>query len=593
MRHAKRSKVSRPDISVIGFDSETLQGPPITFQFFSKEHKRITGCVFIGEKSAVRTFLQQLKKLPAGRYRMYGHNLEFDMLSALWEERASIRDGNIDLTIDGWEITGRYSKPVFANFNDGKRHIELVDSFLWFMTSLENAAKKVCPDLPKLMRPQGLGLTLYSRTDTGFVEYAMRDAEVAYHLGLAIERFHEELEVAPQISLASMAAAVFRSTYLQDNIYQPPLYQWMVGAAAAYHGGVNRVRPGASMTWHKNVTALDVSSAYPHAMHGFPDFSNVNGYKSYKSRKANKLRSVPDLGVYCLTGKSPKCDWPALFDHNFKGLQGAFEDIWVSGYELNEAIRSDEVKISRISGYHYDSVSYTRKGKHYSTAYSPFRAFVDEFYRLKSEAADPVMRYMYKILLNALTGKFIQTSPDYTLVDGKLVKIHRAGGLYHPFIAGLITGHTRATMHALEHEHEALHTATDGIFAPGNIRGAKQKTLGAIVSEGNGDLALFRNKLYIFYTGLETEGSYPSQVFEGRHILKCARHGFQGRVVDLEKMLINVNRTYKVNKPIKLKSAIKNKEVPNKFVTTERNLNVGDNFKVITYGKKDSIRRHA
>lgn len=562
---------------VIGVDSETLQGPPITFQFFSKEAKNINGCVFLGKRRAIDVFLAQLKKLRPGRYRMYGHNLEFDMLSFLWELRDKIRDGNINLQIGDWHISGRYSKPIFAEFSDGKRVIELVDSMLWFQTSLEQAAKRVCPHLPKLNRPAGLGVTLYTPKDTGFVAYAMRDAEVACYLGEAIEKFHDELEVPAQISLASMAAAVFKLRFMRADMYQPPSYEWMVGAAASYHGGVNRVRPDCAPAWHKPVTSIDMSSAYPKAMHEFPSFEKADGYEAFRVRgNIRKLGSVPAHGIYRISGNAANCDWPALFDHNFDPLQGRFKDIWVTGHELNAARDSDELVLESIRGYYYEG----------DTGYSPFAEFVDFFYRMKSEAKDPVMRYMYKIMLNALTGKFIQTSPDYTLVDGQLVKINRAGGLYHPFVASLITGHTRAHMHAAEHKYEAIHTATDGIFAPGICKADAKKELGAFVVEGQGDLALFRNKLYILYTDKETEDTYPSQVFAGKHILKCARHGFQGRVADLERMIITKpdERKYKRNAPIKLKTALAKGEVPNKFVISERKLNIAEEFRVVNYG---------
>ncbi len=576
VKHTRARNLKRGQIQVLGFDSETLKGPPITLQFFGGPHVgRFNGCIFIGKRRAVDVFLSQLKKLKPGRYRMYGHNLEFDMLSALWEQRAKMRDGNIDLRIGDWEIHGRYSKPVFAVFDDGERYIELVDSMLWFQTSLEKAGNLVCPDLPKLKRPQGLGEVLYTPKDTDFVEYAMRDAVVAFHLGVAIEKFHEELDVAPQISLASMAAAVFRRHYMQSDIYQPPMHEWMAGAAASYHGGVNRVQPNAAPAWHTNVTSLDLSSAYPFAMRRFPAFSDEGGYSAYRATNVSKVKRVEELGIYNISGRADDCDWPALFDHNFKPLQGRFSDTWVSGYELNQALESDEVSLSRIRGFLYDPSG--------ESGYSPFDAFVSFFYKMKSEAKDPVMRYMYKIMLNALTGKFIQTSPDFTLVDGQLVKIKRAGGLYHPFIASLITGHTRSVMHVQEHKYAALHTATDGIFAPGHLTGASKKVLGAFVAEGYGDLALFRNKLYIFYTDEESDDTYPSQVFEGRHILKCARHGFQGRVVDLEQMLVSTLREYKTNKPLKLKTAIKRKEDPNKFVVEGRRLKNISDFKVVNH----------
>lgn len=576
MRHVRAKRFKRGQTQVLGFDSETLQGPPITLQFYGGSRvARFNGCIFIGKRRAVDVFLGQLKKLSPGDYRMYGHNLEFDMLSALWEQRVKMRDGNIALNIGDWKINGRYSKPVFAVFDDGERYIELVDSMLWFQTSLERAANLVCPDLPKLKRPIGLGTTLYTSKDDDFIEYAMRDAVVAFHLGNAIEKFHEDLGVPSQISLASMAAAVFRRDFMKADMYQPPLYEWMVGAAASYHGGVNRVQPGASPAWHVNVTALDLSSAYPAAWQHLPAFSNPNGYKNFKAQQARKLKRVNDLGIYKISGRAAACHWPALFNHNFKPLKGRFDDMWVTGFELNQGLLTGEIGLSKISGYYYD--------RDIEDGYSPFAAFSSHFYKMRSVEKDEVLRYMHKITLNAPTGKLIQTSPDFTLVDGKLVKIKRAGGLYHPVGASLTTGHTRSVMHPLEHKYEALHTATDGIFAPGRHDGAKKKELGAVVAEGHGDLALFRNKLYIFYTDTETESTYPSQVFEGRHILKCARHGFQGRVVDLEQMLVSSIREYKTNKPLKLKTAIRKKEDPNKFVISGRKLKSIDSFRVINH----------
>src|ERR1044072_7816764 len=98
VKHVRAKHFKRQRIQVLGFDSETLQGPPITLQFYGGTHVgRFNGCIFIGKRRAIDVFLSQLKKLNPGRYRMYGHNLEFDMLSALWEMRVKMRDGNIDL----------------------------------------------------------------------------------------------------------------------------------------------------------------------------------------------------------------------------------------------------------------------------------------------------------------------------------------------------------------------------------------------------------------------------------------------------------------------------------------------------------------
>src|ERR1041385_1530637 len=90
-RHAPSRRKRRDDIIVLGMDTETLHGPPITMQFYSEQtSKRFNGCVFIGKRAPLSVFLCQLEKLPPGKYRMYGHNLEFDLLSVCYNVRTHL-----------------------------------------------------------------------------------------------------------------------------------------------------------------------------------------------------------------------------------------------------------------------------------------------------------------------------------------------------------------------------------------------------------------------------------------------------------------------------------------------------------------------
>jgi hypothetical protein len=105
-------------------------------------------------------------------------------------------------------------------------------------------------------------------------------------------------------------------------------------------------------------------------------------------------------------------------------------------------------------------------------------------------------------MLNSISGKFIQTRkrnkmPHYDLSADKLSSTGDliGGGMFHPFIASLITGHTRAKMHRLEHQYRAIHTATDGIFTEQDLSGADlgKAGLGSLVNEACGELLLMRN----------------------------------------------------------------------------------------------------
>jgi hypothetical protein len=67
----------------------------------------------------------------------------------------------------------------------------------------------------------------------------------------------------------------------------------------------------------------------------------------------------------------------------------------------------------------------------------------------------------------------------------------------------------------------------------------------------------------------------PSLVFKGKHILKYALHGFQGRVTDLERLIASNRRKYSVSRPNRLKESLKRGLTPNEFIKREYTLKVG------------------
>ena len=189
---------------------------------------------------------------------------------------------------------------------------------------------------------------------------------------------------------------------------------------------------------------------------------------------------------------------------------------------------------------------------------------------------------MQKLILNSVSGKFIQTrkagSCAYTDIDANVTVSASelvAGGMFHPFIASAITAHTRARIHQLEHKYKAIHTATDGIMTQARNVKAVGRGLGALTLEAqNANLLLLRNKCYVLYTSKDDK-TVPSFTFKGKHIRKYALHGFQGNVTTLEKLVASGNRRYEVNRPNRLKEALKRKLVPNLFVKRSYVLKIG------------------
>ena len=560
---------------IYGGDTETCEGVPFLFQFFSADrgHAR-RDLVWINDpSSATERLLYWCGSLRSdAQHVVYVHNLGFDTISFLWGHKKNLvadSSGEFDFRVGKWRIKGAYGAPTFFRVSSGKhRSVVFVDSFSWFRATLAKAADLFCPHLPKLDAPADLGTKVFHASNKAFCSYAMRDAEIAYYMGVSIEQIHQDFDITQTVSIADTAARVFRHHFVHDPIPLPDV-NVLTASLASYHGGKNNWigEPG----WYRDVTCLDISSAYPHAMAEFPSFTVAEAYRSVRIT-GSRTRSVPDLGVYCVRGELAPCKWPIFYSHSFKPLPpGVVIDVWVTGFELNEALSSGEFRLANARGYIYDADKDRSK-------YRPMAAYVEEFYRRKQTETDKVKRTFDKLLLNALYGKFIQTRKrnvrDAVAEDNQLIETAElvAGGLFHPFIATLITGHTRARIHAIEHKYQAIHTATDGIITTKKVNLKEQNGIGSLVVEACGDVVILRNKLYVLYG---PSGEMPSSVFRGKKIIKYAMHGFQGTIYDLERLIASGFRYYSKNRPNTLRESLNRGLVPNKFEKRAYTLKVG------------------
>ena len=548
-------KGSRIDKYIYGADTETYFGKPMSMQFYSED----TPCDsihFVNEKNATTTFIKWCKGLKCNvQHVVYVHNLSFDLVEFLFGHHAQLVGdaGSFDFNIGRVNVKGVYGTPTFCTVTLGHdKRVMIVDSYSFYHGSLAEAAKLFCPDLPKLTYPQGLGSKLFTKRDTEFCAYAMRDAVIDYHIGRFVESMHQEYDIKQCVSAADMSSTIFRHSFLSYTIPQPE-DDVIEASLLSYHGGKNNIT--VQQGWYTGVTSLDISSAYPDAMRSFPAFSNEKLYKRIAAK--NGVKELPPYGVYALSGKVKPCQWPVIFSHGFKPLSGVIDRVWVQGFEVNEALRSGEFTSSKINGFYYDAERDLQA--------PALRGFVDHFYEKKNTTKDKAMRYLYKLMLNSISGKFIQTrksnacaytdiDADATIVASDLV----AGGMFHPFIASAITAHTRARIHQLEHQYKAMHTATDGIMSQAKNAKPTGRGIGAITQEAqNATLLLIRNKCYVLYTK-KSKDTFASKVFPKKHILKYAKHGFQGSVTDLERIGAKGEGTHKywVNRPYRLKETI-------------------------------------
>lgn len=575
MKPLKQGRSMR--VVVIGVDSETYYGEPFTFQFYSEDIP-LNKIVFLKNMKGKPTdiFIDCLKEIMKHAQRdtqfvLYGHNLNFDMVSFLYDRIDMLYDTpSFIFNHRGFNFDGVYGQPTFLRIQreDGHGGIFVIDTFSWFKKSLAKLAELFCPHLPKLSMPAKLGSHLYGPHDSKFVAYAMRDAVIAYHVGKRIDGFHSKYDIQQTFSAPHMASKIFRKRYLKETIPLPPR-KIVFAALNSYHGGKNNliVQPG----WYPDIFSLDISSAYPYAMSLLPSFYNADLYR-HISGIGHPNKPLPPFGVYKIHGQVKECKWPIIYDHKFKKLSGEIKGVWITGFELNEALRSKELKVDSLEGYFYDAAR--------DKAASPFKEYVFDFYKLKESADNIIDREFYKLMMNSLYGKFIQARKSATLtseltydIDSEKVTVQTdmvAGGLFNPFIATCITGHTRSYIHNIEHSYEALHTATDGIFTKigriQTIRGypRSQGNLGRLSIEAKGDGVILRNKLYIIY-GDKNKKSFPSFIYKDKHVLKYALHGFSGDLKTLEEMIHTGRRHYSFTRVNKLRESVRRNLKVNNF----------------------------
>lgn len=567
---------------VVGGDSETFEGKPFTLQFSHSKGKDVS-VLWVDEKNTTKEFLKYcdgLLNLTDQDITIWVHNLSYDMISFFFPLQDIFLSEKFDFKLErGWQLSGVYSNVVFARLEKAGRTIWILDTFAYFKTSLEKLALIHCPDLPKKAFPKGLGEKKFGKDDKEFIEYAERDSIITEIVGEYILAQHYESGITVAVSAPHFSSKIFRKEFLKKPIPLPSK-AITFSAIKSYHGGKNNCTK--EMGFYPNVYSLDIVSAYPDAMRQLPSFSNKALYRQVQANDCEAITEVPDCGIYRISGNVRECDWPIIFDHNFKKVTGEIKWIWVTGYELNEALLQGEIQLTDLYGYYY--------AKDEDLEPSPFVDFVDHFFSLKDNAGSKAQRDFAKLCLNSLYGKFIQTTKErdaeteFTYdVDAECLKetVRTAGGLFNPFIATLITGYVRAKIHNIEHKYRAIHTATDGVFSFKKPL-KESKELGGLKIECKGDLLLLRNKLYIFYvdgkdlTKEDKEKYIKSAVFNDKYIIKYALHGFHGKVYELEKMYVTGQREYTYTHVNKLRESKRRKLDVNRFEKRKGSLNLGD-----------------
>jgi len=566
---------------VIGFDTEAYRGSPMLMQFsLPGESMSETRLVWTNGKNALSDFLEFIEPIVREHGRkqqviLFGWNLRYEYTQLFrtinpdaWAdshfqlhfhdqgECEGKPDDDWDVLIDAMNDK-RYTFSIsFSGSADkarGKRRdrypAKVIDGMAFFSTSLDKAAKIIGitgkDDYPDELK--GKLSPKKAIKDEAFIQYSKRDAFITRQLGEKIVEYHQTFDVRMTLSAPMYAAYVFRRRFLTAEI---PLCDTELEDAGlkSYHGGKNGYyldRP----THFPDAYDYDVNAAYTSAMASLPNpvlsvWENTYHYEA----DAHAL--------WYVRGHVQSCVFRSFQEVSgrwYTWRDGDYLEFWITGYELDEAIRQGEIlNMDECSGFVMRGESGT----------GPIRDFCDEMYRLKRYGVTAEERQMAKLCLNSLYGKLIQKVPNqsdsvfpmfdlveqvdgtYKLHDSNMIEGgYKAGGLYHPALASLVTGNVRARIHAYEHKYNSLMTSTDGFLSlvkPDPIDIGDQYG-GLKVKQGK--LSIWRERLYIF------EPPDEDPVF--------ALHGFRGRLADLRKIpLVAGKYSYQAQQMVGLRDSL-------------------------------------
>lgn len=566
---------------VIGFDSEAYKGSPMLMQFSHPgEGMTDTKLVWTNTKDSLSDFLDYLEPVAHQYARshqvlVFGFNLRYEY-TQLFRQIApeAWADSHFQLHFhehddcegkpdDDWDILidamndKRYTFSVSYSGSLDKRRgkrrdrypIRVIDAMAYFNTSLDKAAKVIgvegkddYPDELKGMLPPRKALT-----DERFIRYSKRDAYITRLLGEKIVGYHQHFDVKMTLSAPMYAAYVFRRRFLTAEIAlcEPDLEN---AGLRSYHGGKNGYyldRP----TFFDHAYDYDVNAAYTSAMASLPD--PVLSVWEETGHYENGVHAL-----WYVRGNVQSCVFRAFQEVN--GRWHTWKEdgdlgFWITSYELDEALRQGEVLDI------YECSGFVMRGE---PGTGPIRAFCDEMYALKRDGATPEERQMAKLCLNSLYGKLIQKVPNhsdsvfpmfdlveredgtYKVQDANMIEGgYKAGGLYHPALASLVTGNVRARIHAYEHKYNSLMTSTDGFLSTVEPDPADLHNEYGGLKVKEGQLSIWRERLYVF------EPKDDDPVY--------ALHGFRGRLADLRRIPLVAGRyAYQAQQMVGLRDSL-------------------------------------
>jgi len=482
---------------------------------------------------------------------LVGFNIEFD--TVVMEE--ALKELGVDFV-----FKARYNKSnmLYASFYFSRQQhpdITVIDLMNFVgRTSLENVARKF--GYQKLEKPSFLGKRKWRTSDEKriFEEYAINDAWVTYRI------YRDIMDKAFTYAKPKTKRLIVSAPSLSLNLFLakhklPECPKWLnYQIYQSYRGGrVEAVWRGTITTENFSHLALyDFNSLYPYITKTsqFPDTEEKPSFTLDLEKEGLAICTVkieepylPPLGVKTTIRDNGKVSTKLVFP---------------SG-EVRAAFTISELRYLEDHG--FGKIQYCHRAYCFPAIESPFKDFIDHFYRLRSK---PEYKQVAKLILNSLYGKLatrlynvqikrLEDVNSLEELDGyyvdwdlelarKVIDCNWFVGR-NPLFASTITANARLHLH--KHAYDLVkrgksifYMDTDSLLTDAKLENSKE--MGHLKKEGEYEsVTIFRSKAYItkfngsekrkikgvpytaklFFAGLEliVEGEKLIRLREGLH----------------------------------------------------------------------------
>ena len=318
-------------------------------------------------------FLERLSRMgedarARGRtLELWATNLEYDLCNTFGPERIS-------------EVALRFGRSALVGAR--WRRIELRDTMRHVPASVAELG-----ELVGLRKREGdLFSAKRSRNFRRYLTRCQRDASITYRFATLLREGYARFKMAPKMTLASTALAIWREGFWKRETVRPSPEIWSA-AFEAYHGG--RTQAFAAGTF-PDVRAIDAASMFPWAMIARPLPLPWGLY-----RRVRRGARVYANGIYDVRVRS-NVALPVLPVRTKAGTVYPNGE-WRAWYVGEELLAAMERGVS----------VYVHQGFEFAEQCEPFKGYVAKMFALKQRARG-VNRLLFKLLLNALYGKFGQ-----------------------------------------------------------------------------------------------------------------------------------------------------------------------------------------